>query len=213
MPKSDEVPGQPRFRRRLAAGSRWADVVEPGEVLRVVDCEGRQGVDLLCFNADDLSERYNAPNTIKAAGTILIGQGTVLYSDRARALLTVVADTCGGHDTIAGCCSSWSNKLLYGVDDMPGCRENFLAALEPHGLGWRDIVPNVNLFCRVPVFEGGALAEGVFVDGGSAAGDFVDLRADRRTLVALSNCPQVNNPCNGGNPTPVDVIVYRPDPD
>jgi urea carboxylase-associated protein 1 len=178
--------------------------------LRIVDLEGHQGVDFLCYNADDPSERYNAPNTIKAAGNITLNTGTVLYSDFARALMTLVDDTCGGHDTIGGCCSAWSNAMLYGVENVPGCREHFIKAIEPFDLGWRDVVPNINFFCSVPVGQDGRLAPGVFATSRSRPGDYVELHADMRVLVAISNCPQVNNPCNDGAPTPVRVIVHGP---
>jgi urea carboxylase-associated protein 1 len=184
--------------------------VEAGSHLRIVDLAGRQGVDFLCYNADNTEERYNAPNTIKAARTIGIRRGTVLFSDHARPLMTVVEDTCGGHDTIGGCCSAPSNKMLYGVEGVRGCRENFLETLQRHGLGWRDIVPNVNFFCSVPVYADGGLAETVFVEGQSKAGDYVDLRAEMPVLAVISNCPQVNNPCNGSAPTPIRVVVHTP---
>jgi hypothetical protein len=194
----------------LQPGAPWSAIIETGNRLRIVDLEGRQGVDFLCYNADDFGERYNAPNTVKAAGNITLNETTVLYSDFARPMMTVVSDTCGGHDTIGGCCSAWSNAMLYGVRNTPGCRENFLKAIEPHGLGWRDLVPNINFFCSVPVGSGGELAPGVFVTSQSKAGDHVDLRAQMRVLVAISNCPQVNNPCNDGAPTPIRVIVHAP---
>jgi hypothetical protein len=194
----------------VAAGDPWSGNVEAGSHLRIVDLAGRQGVDFLCYNADDTEERYNAPNTIKAARTIGIRRGTVLFSDHARPLMTVVEDTCGGHDTIGGCCSAPSNKMLYGVEGVRGCRENFLETLKGHGLGWRDIVPNVNFFCAVPVYADGGLAETVFVEGQSKAGDYVDLRAEMRVLAVISNCPQVNNPCNDGAPTPIRVVVHTP---
>ncbi len=195
----------------LPPGAPWGGVVEAGARLRIVDLEGHQGVDFLCYNADDPSERYNAPNTVKASGNIMLNAGTVLYSDRARAMMTVEGDTCGGHDTIGGCCSSWSNAMLYGVEGVPGCRENFLKAIEPHGLGWRDVVPNINFFCSVPVGADGALVPGVFATSRSKAGDYVELSAAMRVLVAISNCPQVNNPCNDGAPTPIRVIVHAKD--
>ena len=191
----------------VPAGAPWSGIVEAGSCLRIVDLAGRQGVDFLCYNGDDSQERYNAPNTIKAAGTLGLQDGTVLYSDYARPLMTIEADTCGGHDTIGGCCSAWSNEMLYGVKGVPGCRENFLQAIAPYGLGWRDLAPNVNFFCSVPVYEAGRLADSVFVEGRSRAGDYVELRAEMKVLVAISNCPQVNNPCNDGRPSPIRVVV------
>jgi len=188
----------------VPAGAPWAGIVRQGQVLRITDLEGRQAVDFLCYNAADPQERYHAPNTMKAAGTIFLTKGHVLYSDIARPIFTIVEDQFGGHDTIGGCCSAPSNRMLYGVENCPGCRENFLTALAAHGLGRKDIVPNINWFMRVPVStEGGAaIAPGV-----SPPGCRVALRAEMDALAVISNCPQINNPCNDFNPTPIRVEI------
>src|SRR5262249_37887162 len=164
----------------------------------------------LCYAAADPEERYHAANTMKKARTILLTTGHVLYSDVARPMFTIVADTCGRHDTIGGCCSAPSNRLMYGAEGVPGCRGTFLRLLGRHGMGRRDIVANVNFFSNVPVSPDGGLAETVFVDGLSKPGDYVDLRAEMDALVLISNCPQVNNPCAGLDPTPVRVLVWEP---
>ena len=142
----------------VPAGAPWSGIVRRGQVLRITDLEGQQAVDFLCYNAADLQERYHAPNTMKAAGTIFLTAGHKLYSDIARPIFTIVEDQFGGHDTIGGCCSAQSNEMLYGVKNCPGCRENFLTALAEHGLGRRDIVPNINWFMRVPVSADGGAA-------------------------------------------------------
>jgi uncharacterized protein YcgI (DUF1989 family) len=129
----------------------------------------------------------------------------------ARPIFTVTEDTCGTHDTIGGCCSAPSNEMLYGADNCPGCRENFLSALEKFGLGRKDIVPNINFFCNVPVYDEARLSESVFVESRSEAGSFVELRAEMDALAVISNCPQVNNPCNAGEPTAVRVLVLEVD--
>jgi len=211
MAEEARIAGTPLRDETVAPGRPWAGVVKRGQVLRITDLDGRQGVDFLCYNAARPEERYHAPNTIKASRTLRLGKGHRLYSDEARPIFTIVEDTCGGeHDTIAGCCSAPSNSMLYGVPDCPGCRENFLAALAPFGLGRRDIVPNINFFCNVPVAEANALAESVFVTGHSKAGDYVELRAEMDALAVVSNCPQVNNPCNAGRPKPIRVTVREP---
>jgi urea carboxylase-associated protein 1 len=188
----------------VPAGAPWSGIVRQGQVLRITDLEGQQAVDFLCYSAADPQERYHAPNTLKAAGTIFLTAGHKLYSDVARPIFTIVEDQFGGHDTIGGCCSAQSNEMLYGVKDCPGCRENFLAALSRHGLGRKDIVPNINWFMRVPVAaEGGAaIALGV-----SPPGCQVALRAEMDALAVISNCPQINNPCNGFKPTPIRVEI------
>ena len=209
----NEDSAQPVVRDEIVApGAPWSARLRQHQVLRIVDLEGEQGVDFLCYDAADPSERYNAPNTIKKSGTLRLTEGHALYSDRGRALFTIVADTCGHHDTIAGCCSAPSNAMLYGVEGAPGCRENFLSALAEHGLGWTDIVPNVNFFCAVPVYDEGRLAERTFVAGPSKPGDRVDLRAERDVLAIVSNCPQVNNPAAGGRPTPIRMQILEASP-
>ena len=202
-----DLPGEILLDEVIAPGSPWSRRLARGERLRLVDLEGCQAVDFLCYNADDPAERYCAADTMKIAGSIFLSRGVTLYSNLARPLLTLVEDTCGFHDTIGGCCSSESNAVRYGVGDTPNCRDNFLAALEPHGLGARDIVANINFFMYVPVEDDGAMA---IVDGRSKAGDFVDLHAEMNVLAVLSNCPQMNNPANGYRLTPVRAVHWRP---
>jgi uncharacterized protein len=191
----------------IPARAHWSAIIRKGQHLRIVDREGKQAVDFLCYNANDRDERYNAPNTIKAAGTISLTAGHVIYSDQASPLFTIVADTYGSHDTIGGACSAPSNKMLYGVDGCPGCRENFLRALADHGMGRRDIVPNINFFMRVPVAGEG---EAAIARGDSEPGSYVELRAEMDVLAVVSNCPQVNNPCNDFHPTSIQITVCGP---
>jgi urea carboxylase-associated protein 1 len=191
----------------IPAGAPWSGIVKKGQHLRIVDREGKQAVDFLCYNAKDREERYFAPNTIKAAGTISLTKGHVLYSDEAQPLFTIVEDTYGSHDTIGGACSAPSNFMLYSVKDCPGCRENFLKGLAPFNMGRRDIVPNINFFMRVSVQSEG---EAAIARGDSSPGTYVELRAEMDTLAVISNCPQINNPANDFNPTPIQIIITEP---
>jgi urea carboxylase-associated protein 1 len=184
----------------------WGHVIKKGEVLRIIDLEGQQAVDFLCYPADDLTDRYSAMNTVKVQGGIYIDKGTVLYSDAGVALFTVVADTLGRHDTIYGCCSEPNNFLRYGVRGTPSCYANFQEILAQFGLDKSAIVSNVNFFMQVPVQPDGSA--GVAADV-SPPGSAVELRAECDVLAVLSNCPQMHNPCNAYNPTPIRVIVYR----
>ncbi len=188
----------------VPAGAPWTGIVRQGQVLRITDLEGQQAVDFLCYSAANPEERYHAPNTVKAAGSIFLTTGHTLYSDVARPMFVIVEDQFGGHDTIGGCCSAPSNQMLYGVANCPGCRENFLTGLGRHGLGRRDIVPNVNFFMRVPVTADGSAAVAL---GVSPPGCQVALRAEMDALAVISNCPQINNPCNNFNPTPIRVQI------
>lgn len=191
----------------VPAGRPWGHFVRGGEILRLVDLEGRQAVDFLCFDAADRSDRYSATNTIKVQGNVYIRVGTVLYSDRGAALFTVITDTCGRHDTIYGCCSEANNLLRYGVRGTPSCYANFREILAGFGLDERSIVSNINFFMSVPVLPDGSAG---IADGSSQPGSYVELRAERDALAVLSNCPQVHNPCNGYNPTPIQALIYQP---
>jgi uncharacterized protein len=190
----------------VPAKESWGGTVRVGQRLRIIDCEGRQAVDFLCYNMNDKEERYSAPNTIKAAGKISLTKGHTLYSDLAQPIFKILEDTYGSHDTIGGCCSAPSNLMLYGVADCPGCRENFLKALAKFDMGRRDIVPNVNFFMRVSVERGGATA---IAHGDSPPSSFVELEAAMDAIVAISNCPQINNPANDFNPTPIRVVISQ----
>ncbi|MDQ1492371.1 MAG: uncharacterized protein QOD57_1977 [Actinomycetota bacterium] len=193
----------------VPARSPWTGVVRATETLRIVDLEGNQAVDFLCYNAADLDERYSAAETIVGQGNIFLTTGTVLRSNEGNPLMTIVDDTCGRHDTIGGACSCESNTVRYGhhTKHQHACVENFLLALAPFGRGKRDLVGNINWFMNVPVLADGTLG---IVDGISAPGKYLDLRAEIDVLVAISNCPQINNPCNGFNPTPIRVTVTAP---
>ena len=188
----------------IAAGGYWSGIVPAGSVLRLVDLEGRQAIDFLCYSAADPTERYCAADTMKISGSLYVGKGTRLYSDMGNVLFTVTDDTCGRHDTIGGCCSRESNFVRYGVREGPNCRDNLLRALARFDLGKKDIVANLNFFMYVPI---GANGEMAIVDGRSKPGDYVDLRAEMDVLVALSNCPQINNPANDYRPTPIRISV------
>ena len=196
------------FEQTVPAGQPWSAVVKRGQRLRIVDTEGDQGVDFLCYAAADPQERYHAANTLKKSGTLRLTKGHALYSDVARPLMTIVEDTSGFHDTIAGCCSAPSNEMLYGVKDAPGCRENFLHELAKYGLGRRDIVANLNFFCNVPVHDRNRLDALTFAKAPGKPGNYIELSADMDVIAVISNCPQVNNPCNSGKPTPIKVIVF-----
>jgi hypothetical protein len=190
----------------LPARAPWSRIIDAGQRLRIVDLHGNQAVDCLLYDAYDTTERYSAPNTIVRQRNIFLTTGSELVSDRGNVLMRVVGDTCGRHDTIAGACSCESNTLRYGhhTRHQHACVENFLVVLAARGMGKRDLVSNINWFMNVPVEADGSLG---IVDGLSAPGKLVELEAVRDTLVVVSNCPQINNPCNGFDPTPVQMVV------
>jgi urea carboxylase-associated protein 1 len=192
----------------VGAGDGWIGELARGELLRIVDLHGNQAVDTLFFDAHDYANRYSAVDTLREQGLAYLQRGSRLRALDGESLVTIVADTCGRHDTLGGACSQESNVVRYGehTRHMHACRNTFLAQALAWGRGLekRDLSANVNFFMNVPLTADGALT---FEDGISAPGKYVELRADRDTLVLISNCPQLNNPCNGYDPTPVRLLI------
>ena len=193
----------------VAARAPWSLVVARGHTLRIIDLAGNQAVDCVIYNAHDTTERYSAPDTVVAQGNLFLRVGTTLLSNEGRAMMTIVDSAVAYHDTVGGACSKESNTLRYGYHtaSQHACVENFVLEHTRHGMGKRDIQSNINWFMNVPVEADGTLG---IVDGISAPGLHVDVRADMDVLVIVSNCPQVNNPCNGFDPTPVRMVVTAP---
>jgi uncharacterized protein len=195
----------------LDAGEPWIHEVRAGQIFRIEDLGGNQAVDTLFYNAYDYAERYSASDTILAQKNIYLTTGTRLLSNRSNPLLTIIADTCGRHDTLGGACANESNMVRYALEKryMHACRNSFLKAMAQWGNGMekRDIVSNINFFMNVPVTTDGKLT---FEDGISEAGKYVEMRAEMDVLVLISNCPQLNNPCNAYNPTPVRLLIWNP---
>jgi len=202
-------PGLAVLDHTLPAGEPYLLEIKQGQTLRIVDLEGNQAVDVIFYNRHDPAEHYSATETVLRQGGIYLTTGSVLYSDDGNAMLTIVADTCGRHDTLGGACAAESNTVRYALQKkfMHSCRDNYLIALQHAdiGLGKRDLVPNVNFFMNVPVTESGQLT---FADGVSAPGKYVELRAEMDVWMLVSNCPQLNNPCNAYNPTPARFLLW-----
>ncbi len=208
--ESNLQPDTASYRKIVPSGDYWMHVVKRGQTLRLVDVEGNQAADTLFYNADDPHERYSATDTIREQGNVYIGAGTNILSDLCRPMLTVTADTVGRHDTLGGACATESNTVRYALEkkSMHACRDSYLLALaenQKFGLTKRDIGHNINFFMNVPVTPGGGLT---FADGLSAPGKYVELRAVMNVILLISNCPQLNNPCNAYNPTPIEVLVW-----
>jgi urea carboxylase-associated protein 1 len=207
--ESKLTPQQASYDYILPAGESWMHEVKRGKVFRILDLEGNQAVDTLFYNAHNPGERYSAVDTIREQGNLYLTAGTNLLSTEGNVLMTIVADTCGRHDTLGGACAAESNSVRYTTDKkfMHSCRDSFLYALGhcECGLDKRDLTANVNFFMNVPVTPQGELK---FADGISAPGKYVEMRAEMDVFVLISNCPQLNNPCNAYNPTPVRLLIW-----
>jgi uncharacterized protein len=204
------------FSATVEAGDSFVHEILQGQVIRIVDLKGNQAVDTLFYNSHNYADRYSAQDTIREQGNIYLTTGTRLISTQRNVLMTIVADTCGRHDTLGGACSTESNMVRYAVEkrSMHACRQSFLKG----ALSWskqtgrefdkRDLTANINFFMNVPVTPTGQLT---FADGVSDAGKYVELQAETDTLIVISNCPQLNNPCNAYDPTPIQVLIWDGD--
>lgn len=199
-----------RSRDKVNAGDYFIQTIRAGETIRIIDSQGNQAADTLFYNAQDPSERYSATDTIREQAALYLTTGTMLKTNLNRDLLEIVADTCGRHDTVGGACSTESNTVRYDLEKrcMHACRDSWMLAIAEHeeyGLAKEDIGHNINFFMNVPVTTDGQLQ---FADGVSAPGKYVELAAKMDTIVLISNCPQLNNPCNAYNPTPIEVAIW-----
>ncbi|MFR0693476.1 urea amidolyase associated protein UAAP2 [Enterobacterales bacterium AE_CKDN230030158-1A_HGKHYDSX7] len=205
---SDKHPEACVSRTLIPAGEPSLSELKAGQTLRILDLEGNQAVDTLFFSAANPRERYDVQRTLRKQGQVYLSAGSVLWSNLGNPMLTITADTCGRHDTLGGACAQESNTVRYALDKryMHSCRDNFLrASLHDGRLTKADISHNINFFMNVPVTAEGGLT---FEDGISGAGKYVELIAHMDVIVLISNCPQLNNPCNGWNPTPAELLVW-----
>lgn len=205
---SDKHPEACVSRTLIPAGEPSLTELKAGQTLRILDLEGNQAVDTLFFSAANPRERYDVQRTLRKQGQVYLSAGSVLWSNLGNPMLTISADTCGRHDTLGGACAQESNTVRYALDKryMHSCRDNFLrASLHDGRLTKADISHNINFFMNVPVSAEGGLT---FEDGISGAGKYVELLAHMDVIVLISNCPQLNNPCNGWNPTPAELLVW-----
>ena len=208
--ESELDPATAIYSEIVPAGESWIREIKKGQTFRIVDLEGNQAVDTLFYDAHDYADRYSFQDTIREQGNLYLTTGSRLMSSMGNVMLTIIADTCGRHDTVGGACATESNMVRYALEKrhMHACRQSFLAAVLKYDPAFekRDIANNINFFMNVPVTPEGKLT---FEDGVSAPGKYVEMRAERDVLGLISNCPQLNNPCNAYNPTPIQVLIWE----
>lgn len=194
-------------RERVAPRRPWSATLTAGQILTVIDVDGNQAIDFLAYDAHETARAYCAQSTLQGQDSVFLTTGSVLRDNEYEALMTIVADEVGRHDTLGGACSKESNTLRYGHHTLAqhACVENFMRELSRYGMGKRDHVANINWYMNVPVDPDGALG---IVDGVSAPGLSLSLRADKDVLVVVSNCPQINNPCNGFDPSRAEFVIW-----
>ena len=209
--ESEHLAEHANYREVIQAGDYYMQPLKQGHTIRILDLEGNQAADTLFYNEHDISERYSAIDTVREQGNVYLSAGSILVSTDGNPMLEIVADTCGRHDTLGGACATESNTVRYSLERkcMHACRDSWLLAVaenEQYGMTKRDITHNINFFMNVPVTPEGGLS---FEDGISDAGKYVELTAKMDVIVLISNCPQLNNPCNAYNPTPIEILIWN----
>jgi urea carboxylase-associated protein 1 len=209
LQESSLDPTKAVFDHTLDSGLGFSKTIGRSQIFRIVDLEGNQAVDTLFYDAFDATNRYSAVDTIREQGNVYLTTGTKLRSTGGDVLLSIVADTCGRHDTLGGACAAESNQVRYAIDKkyMHNCRDSFVLEIQKNltHMSKRDVTHNINFFMNVPLTPDGKLS---FEDGISAPGRYVELQANMDVTVLISNCPQLNNPCNAYNPTPVRLLIW-----
>jgi uncharacterized protein YcgI (DUF1989 family) len=202
------VPGRVLQVVEIPARHGAALTMARGQVLRVVDVEGQQVGDLVCFNRDDLTERYSPQNTILFNRTIYPKVGAALVSDRGRPMMRLLSDTVGVHDLVCGSCSEeyYRNRLEH-REPHRSCRGNLAEAMVPWGVGMEDIPFSFNVFMQWPVQPDGTVRP---MAAPSGPGDYVDLQAEMDLVVANSACPSDITPTNAHRPTPMRLLLWEP---
>ncbi|MFB4213458.1 urea amidolyase associated protein UAAP2 [Shouchella sp. JSM 1781072] len=210
LTKSSMNPADAVYENVVPAGEGWMYELKEGQVFRIVDETGNQAADTLFYDTHEPSDHYSAVRTVTAQQNVYLTTGSVLRAESGKPLVEIVADTVGRHDTLGGACSSQSNTVRYAHDRayMHNCRDTFMLELAKYDKGFtkRDLAPNVNFFMNVPITSEGGLS---FADGLSHKGAYVEMVAHADTTVLISNCPQLNNPCSGFNPTPIRLYIWN----
>lgn len=193
----------------VEAGLGWKHVLKKGQTFRIVDLKGNQAVDTTFYDLEDPADHYGAVPTIVGQKNIYLTTGTILRTESGKPMLKITADKTGRHDTLGGACSRQSNTVRYAREKeyMHACRDSFMLQLSDcdYDIKKRDLAPNINFFMNVPITEDGYYK---FDDGVSAPGNYVEMEALEDVMILISNCPQLNNPCNAYNPTPVQCVIW-----
>ncbi|WP_054706656.1 urea amidolyase associated protein UAAP2 [Bacillus sp. JCM 19041] len=209
LTESKRTPQTAIYDKTIPAGKGWMHDLKKGQWFRIVDLSGNQAADTLLYDTMNPNDHYSAVRTITEQKNLYLTTGSILRAESGKPLVKLIADTVGRHDTFGGACSSQSNTVRYAHDRaaMHNCRDTFMLELAKRGEGYskRDLAPNVNFFMNVPVTSEGGLS---FADGISSPGAYVEMVAETDTTVLISNCPQLNNPCSGFNPTPIRLLIW-----
>jgi uncharacterized protein len=201
----------------VPGGATWSHVLKRRTALRLTDPQGGANVAMLLYNADNLAERYNMADTLKAQHIARFTRYNVLMSDMGRVLCSITDDTCGWHDPLGGVSNAAQVQGRFGEATYQTHRnacvknglDSFVVELAKHGLGWRDVVPNVNFFSKVAVRGDGSMG---FVLENSAPASYVELRAEMNTLIVLHTCPHPMDPAGNFAPKPVQLSIRHAAP-
>ncbi len=190
----------------IPGGWYWSTSLKRGEVIRI-SRPVASSVAMVAWSASDPSERLNLPDTVKVQWTTTVGKGRVIFSDMGRVLFSVIEDSSGAHDGLAGGSTGTSNAMRYPGEPTRNTRDNLVLVAGKLGLTRRDIPSALSFFAPVRVLEDGSF---VWRPELSHASDYVDLRAEMDLLVGFSNCPHPLDPQAVHAPGPAMVTRYRP---
>lgn len=203
------------FEKEIPGGWNFSHVVKKGTSIRLTDIEGGVNVSTLMFNPQNLSERYNMADTLKAQYTSYLTKGHALYSDMGRVLASIIEDTCGWHDTLTSCSTPNTNTEKYGRKNYQEHRNSYyrdgfrslITEVSKYGMSLKNLHSLINFFTKINVDEYGSLN---FVPQ-TTAGAFVDIQAEMDTLFILNTCPHPLNPQLEYSPKPLKITLWKSD--
>jgi urea carboxylase-associated protein 2 len=208
---------QAEYTTTLGGACHWSFRIRRGMQLRLTDVQGGANVGMLLYNPENLLERYNAPDTLKAQHTFKLTTGNCLYSDMGRIFCSITEDSLGWHETVCGNSMADSIERRFGRASYQDAHNDwhqngydaFLVELAKYGLGKKDMAANLNLFSKAAVDTDGNIR---YVSDHSKAGDSIVLRFEMDTLVLMHTCPHPLHPAGDYPRKPVHIAFERSAP-
>lgn len=201
----------------LRSGAKWSGTISKGKLIRITSLGDGANLSGLLFNAANLTEKYNMPDTLKGQHTSRLTKGNVLMSDHGRAMVSIVEDDLDWHDPIGGYTSRKLTDDKYGVTTyqqhqnewLRSGQENLSVELVRNGLEVRDLVPVFNLFSKIAVDDSGNMQ---FQEGHSKKGDQITLRTEMDILLLVSNTPNPHDSSTSYPSVPIQIEVLPAEP-
>ena len=189
---------------QIAPQTGVAFTVQKDQLIRVIDVEGQQVADLVCFARQNAEESLSSGRSLDYNEKLNLSIGDTLYSNRSNPMLSITRDSVGKHDFLFAPCSQEMFQKTYGATEPhPNCLDNLTAALGPYGIRAFQIPTAFNIFMNVAISAAGRITVQPPL---SQAGDYIDLRPEMNLIVAVSACSA--GKCNNFRCTPIRVEIY-----